>query len=238
MSHFNSKTKYFKHLEHRLRDATSERQKLKGKEITTYADRSIIANADGYSLSIVKRTLSDKCFEHIKWYRLDLNLYDIRMLQITLNSVEKYWYSGLFKTTDGSEYNKIIKKWKENVYTAVGLSYFNKHLIEVPILPHVMQGLLRRYFMKMDINMNMKEDKIKTIFEIFDGDRIAKMSHQEVIKIELLCDSLEIKLKDKNIDFNETDLYPYIIEHFGQDYFITKDPNRSRWKECQYTKSA
>ena len=73
MSHFNSKTKYFKHLEHRLRDASSNLQKLKGKEITTYADRSTIANADGYSLSIVKSTLSDKCFEHIKLHKLDLN---------------------------------------------------------------------------------------------------------------------------------------------------------------------
>ena len=228
MSHFNSKIKYLKHLERQLSNTSSSRPQLRGKEITTYRDISIIANSDGYSLSIVKKILSNKCFEFIQSYKLDLNLYDIRMLQITLNSIEKYWYSGFFTGTDYSQYKAQIKKFKMYTYAAIGLDYnISKKCIEVPILPHVMKGLLRRYYTKI----NMPKETIDIIFTIFDGERTTKMSHKEIKKIELLCDSLEVKLKDKNIDFNETDLYPYIIEHFGQDYFIIKDPNRSRWNE-------
>ena len=94
-----------------------------------------------------------------------------------------------FQVQITKKYKTEIKKFKKYAYAAIGLDYnTSQKCIEVPILPHVMKGLLRRYFMKM--NINMKEDTIKTIFEIFDGDRITKMSHKEIIKIELLCDSL------------------------------------------------
>jgi len=228
MSHFSTKTKYLKHLEHRLSIASTKLQTLKGKEISTYHDKSTIANANGYSLSIVKKILTDKCFEYIQSYKLDLNFYDIRMLQITLNVVEKYWYTGIFKGTAYKEYKNEIKKFKMYAYAAIGLDYYsNLKCIEVPILPHVMKGLLRRYFTKMD----MPKKTIDIIFGIFDDERLPKMTHKQIKKIELLCDSLEVKLEDKKIDFKEEDLYPLIIEHFGQDYFITKDPNRSRWNE-------
>jgi len=235
MNCFKNKSQYLQCLEKKFRTASSKKPTLRGKQITTYEDMSTVANSDGYSLHIVKNILCDKCFEYIQAYKLDLNIHEIRMLQIAYNTVEKYWYSGLFTNTDQRAYKNKIKQWKIYAYATIGLDYnHTEKYIEVPIMPHVMQGLLRLYYQ----NIKMPNETIILIMGIFDGNRIPKINHAQIKEIELLCQGLHQKLQDNKIDLlniKEEDLYVQIIEHFGQDYFITKDPNRSRWDEWKIT---
>lgn len=234
MSHFSNKSKYLRYLGKRHRDAKSNIQNLKGKKHLTYAEWSLLLDTDGYSLSIVKDILSDQIFEYIQSYKLDLNIRDIRMLQITLNTIEKYWYSGLFTGTCRSQYKQIIKKYKKQVYTSFGMDYYtSKRTIEMPILPHVMKGIFRLYCEKID----MPKDIINIVFKIFDGERMPKLTHKDVKKVEELCISLVKKLKGNINVLSEAEVYPHIIEHFGQDYFLTKDPDRSRWDEWRICES-
>lgn len=151
-------------------------------------------------LYLIKKEMSNELFEHMKFYHMYLDLYDILVILSTIKEINFFQKQTI--DIDGHEFKRKVEQLKKNANKAYSFTKGDqKSEVALPIFPKVALKLMVRYFQKK----KTKKNKIHEILYFFNMDKPPRET-DEIRKFNKIIKDIEDDLLKQNKLFEINDI--------------------------------